>query len=51
MNALAELTTLEAADSFIARHIAPTEAEIASGSENRAGEHPCAAGDGPAARD
>ena len=30
MNALAELTTLEAADSFIARHIAPTEAEIAA---------------------
>ena len=30
MNALAELTTLEAADSFVARHIAPTEVEIAA---------------------
>ncbi|HEY0421531.1 MAG TPA: aminomethyl-transferring glycine dehydrogenase subunit GcvPA, partial [Acetobacteraceae bacterium] len=30
MEPLAELTMLEAADSFVARHIAPTEAEIAA---------------------
>ena len=30
MNALEELTALEANDSFVARHIAPTEAEIAA---------------------
>ena len=29
-DALQELAALEAADSFVARHIAPTEAEIAA---------------------
>ena len=30
MDALAELTALEAADSFVARHIGPSEADIAA---------------------
>ena len=30
MDALAELATLEAADSFVSRHIGPSEADIAA---------------------
>ena len=64
MDPLSELAALEAADSFVSRHVAPSEAEIgemlavvgASSLDDLAGAHraardPHPIADGPAARD